>query len=27
VVVVTHDLRLAQRCARQLALVAGQLSG
>jgi lipoprotein-releasing system ATP-binding protein len=26
-VVVTHDLRLAQRCARQLALVAGQLSG
>ena len=27
VVVVTHDLRLAQRCARQLALVAGQLGG
>ena len=27
VVVVTHDLRMAQRCARQLALVAGQLSG
>ena len=27
VVVVTHDLRLAQRSARQLALVAGQLSG
>jgi lipoprotein-releasing system ATP-binding protein len=25
VVVVTHDMRLAQRCARQLALVSGQL--